>query len=388
MMKTKYEKLFESVELRSGIKLDSRFAMAPMVVEGSTYDGHVGLDDIKYFKRRSNTASMLITGATSVSSNTNAFGYGLVNCDDTYTEGMKELSSAMKENEAKAIMQLFHPGREAKYSFRDTGKVYAPSSIKFSFLDYPTTELTNGEIESIIHDFGKATLRAIEAGFDGIEIHGANHYLIQQFFSDFSNKRSDKWGGSLEKRAAFPLAIIDEVKKIVDNYAKKPFIIGYRISPEEIHENAVGYTFEDALYLIRQISKKKIDYIHISLWGPKAYKTTPHSEMYEDEPIAKIVKDNLDDQTKLVIVGDVTSPDNALEAIKYADIIAMGTSSLLDPEFMVKIKDGKEDTISFDVSSRIQELELPSKFYLQKRAIIGNNVVPESTKNAIKEPTE
>ncbi len=72
--------------------------------------------------------------------------------------------------------------------------VVAPSNIDFSFLDYPVRELTHEEILAIIADFGRATRRAIAAGFDGVEIHGANHYLIQQFFSKLSNHRTDQWG--------------------------------------------------------------------------------------------------------------------------------------------------------------------------------------------------
>ncbi len=79
-------------------------------------------------------------------------------------------------------------------------------------------------------DFGRATKRAIDAGFDGVEIHGANHYLLQQFFSKSTNKRMDYWGGSLEKRMHFPLAVIQEVKKVIKANAPEDFILGYRLS--------------------------------------------------------------------------------------------------------------------------------------------------------------
>ena len=89
------------------------------------------------------------------------------------------------------------------------------------------------------------TRRAIEAGFDGVEIHGANTYLLQQFFSPHSNRRDDQWGGSLEKRMNFPLAIVDAVKQAVAKHAKAPFVVGYRISPEE--GTNPGITLEDTL---------------------------------------------------------------------------------------------------------------------------------------------
>jgi 2,4-dienoyl-CoA reductase-like NADH-dependent reductase (Old Yellow Enzyme family) len=126
-------------------------------------------------------------------------------------------------------------------------------------------EMTEEEIYTIIHAFGEATRRAIEAGFDGIEIHGANTYLIQQFFSPHSNCRTDRWGGTLEKRMAFPLALIESVQNAVATHAKTPFIVGYRISPEEM-ENP-GITMEDTLHLVDVLAEQKLDYIHVSVRG-------------------------------------------------------------------------------------------------------------------------
>ena len=98
-----------------------------------------------------------------------------------------------------------------------------------------------------------------------VEIHGANHYLIQQFFSTLSNHRTDDWGGSLEKRMAFPLAVVKEVKRVVAEEGPKDFIIGYRISPEEIHGDAIGYTYNESTQLIAQVVKQELDYIHVVL---------------------------------------------------------------------------------------------------------------------------
>ncbi|MDO7484775.1 hypothetical protein Q5O89_00200 [Peribacillus frigoritolerans] len=98
--------------------------------------------------------------------------------------------------------------------------------------EYIPRSMSHTEILSTIQDFGRATRHAIRSGFDGVEIHGANGYLIQQFFSPHSNRRRDHWGGSLENRMHFPLAVIAEVKRIRDLYADKEFIIGYRFSPK------------------------------------------------------------------------------------------------------------------------------------------------------------
>lgn len=112
-------------------------------------------------------------------------------------------------------------------------------------------------------DFGEATRRAIQAGFDGIELHGANTYLLQQFFSPHSNRRTDKWGGSVEKRMTFALEVIKRVHETVEKYANRPFIVGYRISPEEIEEP--GIRMADTLQFIDVLAEQPIDYLHVSM---------------------------------------------------------------------------------------------------------------------------
>ena len=114
--------------------------------------------------------------------------------------------------------------------------------------------LTAEEVEGMIGKFGEAVRRAIQAGFDGVEIHGANTYLIQQFFSPNSNQRDDEWGGSRENRAKFPLAVLDITHKMVRQYADDAFIIGYRFSPEELE--VPGIRFEDTLYLLEKLAAR------------------------------------------------------------------------------------------------------------------------------------
>ena len=103
-------------------------------------------------------------------------------------------------------------------------------------------ELTDKEIKEIIQKFAFATELVIKAGYDGVEIHGANNYLIQQFYSPHTNKRNDNWGGSDEKRMNFALNIVDEVCKIREKYNCPKFIIGYRLSPEEPYEDGLTMT--------------------------------------------------------------------------------------------------------------------------------------------------
>lgn len=344
--------LIDTVQFRHGAQLSSRLVMPPMLTFSGLKGGFVSDDTLRYYHARSQAAGLLIAEYHYVSESggpCSRSGYPeqLGIYSDEHLEGAKKIAAALQKNGNKAILQIHHGGREASGRAVKGEEVLAPSALNFSFLSYPVREMTNAEIEGIIKDFGRATKRAIEAGFSGVEIHGANHYLLQQFFSSFSNVREDKWGGSLEKRMAFPLAVVKEVKRVVGKYAPKDFIVGYRISPEEIHGDEVGYSYREAQALIREVIKYELDYIHLSLW--EGYASKP---VGSDRTYAEHFKSILDNQTKLIIVGGVFSEEDAQDAIAQTstDLIAVGRGTLIDPLFGQKIKEGRGDEIVHQIS--------------------------------------
>ena len=344
--------LIDTVQFRHGAQLSSRLVMPPMLTFSGLKDGFVSDDTLRYYHARSQAAGLLIAEYHYVSESGGPCsrpGYPeqLGIYSDEHLEGAKKIAAALQKNGNKAILQIHHGGREASGRAVKGEEVLAPSALDFSFLSYPVREMTNAEIEGIIKDFGHATKRAIEAGFSGVEIHGANHYLLQQFFSSFSNVREDKWGGSLEKRMAFPLAVVKEVKRVVEEYAPKDFIVGYRISPEEIHGDEVGYSYREAQALIREVIKYELDYIHLSLW--EGYASKP---VGSDRTYAEHFKSILDNQTKLIIVGGVFSEEEAQDAIAQTptDLIAVGRGTLIDPLFGQKIKEGRGNEIVHQIS--------------------------------------
>lgn len=344
--------LIDTVQFRHGAQLSSRLVMPPMLTFSGLKGGFVSDDTLRYYHARSQAAGLLIAEYHYVSESGGPCsrpGYPeqLGIYSDEHLEGAKKIAAALQKNGNKAILQIHHGGREASGRAVKGEEVLAPSALDFSFLSYPVREMTNAEIEGIIKDFGRATKRAIEAGFSGVEIHGANHYLLQQFFSSFSNVREDKWGGSLEKRMAFPLAVVKEVKRVVEKYAPKDFIVGYRISPEEIHGDEAGYSYREAQALIREVIKYELDYIHLSLW--EGYASKP---VGSDRTYAEHFKSILDNQTKLIIVGGVFSEEDAQDAIAQTptDLIAVGRGTLIDPLFGQKIKEGRGDEIVHQIS--------------------------------------
>lgn len=344
-------RLTDKVTLRHGATLDNRIVLSPMQSQSGLAGGFVSDDTLQYYEARSQAGGMLVTEFHYVSENGGPAyvpGYPeqLGAYSDAHIEGLKKLADVLKKDGNKAILQIHHAGRAAVGRHIKGQDVVAPSGIEFSYLDYSVRELTSKEINEIILDFGKATERAIKAGFDGVEIHGANHYLLQQFFSRLSNIREDEWGGSLEKRMAFPLAVVKEVKRVVRNSAPKDFIVGYRVSPEEIHGKDVGYDYKESLQLIQEVDKHELDYIHLSL--AKGFDSKP---LNVEKSYGQLFKNVLDSKTQLLVVGDVFSEKAANEAVtQHSDLIAVARGTLIDPEFGKKILEGRGSEIMNRIS--------------------------------------
>lgn len=247
-------------------------------------------------------------------------------------------------------MQIYHGGREAITAYQNNGRAVAPSVIAFDFLEYPVEELTHDEILEIVKAYGQAAQRAYEADFDGVEIHGANHYLIQQFFSAFSNLREDEWGGSLEKRMAFPLAVTTEVKRVVSTFDYSEFIVGYRISPEEVHGETVGYDYKESLKLVKHLVEHELDYLHISNFG--TYDMGPNEL---EASYADIFKEAVGEKLPVITVASVFNEADVEGVLAIADIVAIGRAALLDPQFTDKLVNNQADEINHEMSPEVTD---------------------------------
>ncbi|HEM4670819.1 TPA: NADH-dependent flavin oxidoreductase [Streptococcus suis] len=345
------KQLTDTVVLRYGAKLDSRIVMSPMLTYSGSEGGFATEDTLKYYGSRSQAASLLITEFHYVSptggpSSRPGYPEQLGIQDDDHLDSITAIAQALKKDGNKAILQIHHGGREARARGAKGHEVLAPSQLDFTFLSYPVREMTHEEIVEIIKDFGRATKRAIDAGFDGVEIHGANHYLIQQFFSAFSNHRQDKWGGSLEKRMTFALEVVKEVKSVIARYAPKDFIIGDRLSPEEIHGTNIGYSYKESLALVAEIAREELDYISLSIWG--GFEAGPAGL---NQSYGQLFKEVVGDQTQIIVVGSIFTEEDAQKAVsEHTDLIAIGRGTLIDPLFGQKIKDGRGKSIVSEIS--------------------------------------
>lgn len=360
-MNTKFAPLFEKLALRSGIQLKNRVVMAPMTNLASHPDGTVSDAEIDYYARRSAGPGMVITACTYVTPNGKGFTGEFAGDRDEMIPSLRRLALAIKEQGAVAVLQIFHGGRECPPDMVPGGEIVSASAVASEREGAVVPRaLTGAEVEEIIHAFGETTRRAIAAGFDGVEIHGANGYLIHQFFSPHSNRREDHWGGSLEKRMAFPLAIVDEVKRVVAKHAQAPFLIGYRFSPEEAH--TPGFTMADTLALTDALADKELDYLHISIndfWAP------PRRGIEDTRARAQIILEQVQDRVPLIGVGSIHTADEALKALQTGvPLIALGRELIMEPDWVQKIREGKESQIRTTLRKDAQtELVIPDPLW-------------------------
>ncbi|WKA59282.1 NADH-dependent flavin oxidoreductase [Planococcus shenhongbingii] len=360
-MKPQYKALFEEITLPNGVMLKDRLGVAPMTTYSGNPDGTVSDEELVYYRRRSNIGSLFISACIAVSENGLAFPGQFVAFNEDVMPRLTRLATEMKANGNKAILQMQHGGRQGQPDLIAANETVAPSAVGGSAHKPAPRELTAEEITNIIRDFGETTRRAIEAGFDGVEIHGANTYLIQQFVSEMTNRREDEWGGSFENRLKFPLAVLAEVKRVAVDYASEEFIIGYRVSPEEYSEMGIGYTIEETKILTDKLIEGGIHYLHVSLMD---FKKRPHNEAIEGS-IVEILSEQITGRVAFVVVGSITKPQDAIAALEEgADIVVMGRQVLADPEWTKKVKQGKEDEIYENVpKERIGKLDIPGPLW-------------------------
>ena len=349
---------FEPLTLPNGVELKNRIIMAPMTTCSGFYDGSVTSDLIEYYNARSGEIGTIIVECGFVDQRGLAFPGAIGLDSDDKIEGLAKIAHAIKEKGSKAIIQVYHGGRMVEPKLIGGLSPVGPSAIAAPRPEAATPiELTANEVDQMIEKFGEAVRRAIQAGFDGIEIHGANTYLIQQFYSPNSNQRNDKWGGSRDNRTRFPLAVLDITHNIVKKFGNSDFIIGYRFSPEELE--IPGIRFDDTMYLLEKLAEKGLDYVHFSMG------TILRSSIVNIEDptplIKKYVAMRSDTLAKIPVVGvgnviNQTDLETALE--NGYDLVAVGRACIAYPDWTSRIKNGEKLEL-FINSDKREELKIP-----------------------------
>ncbi len=324
--------LFSNYQLNE-IPLKNRMVMAPLTRCRALNNIPNDLMATYYSQRAG--AGLIITEGTSPS--INGIGYaripGIYN--DTQVEAWKETTDQVHKLGGKIFLQLMHCGRVAHPdNVPEGGEILAPSDIKLKetkmFVDekgelaIPTPkEMSISDIKKTIQEYRKAASNAIKAGFDGVEIHGANGYLIDQFFNPASNQRTDKYGGNIENRTRFALEIINEVINEIGSDK-----VGIRISPYGVMNEMEIYDEIDDffMYLATQLNRLNIAYIHIADHESMGAPNVPK----EIKKKIRIIYNNT-----IILCGGFTK-ELAKEAIKSndADLVAFGRPFIANPDLV------------------------------------------------------
>lgn len=330
--------LFEPYTLPvSGVTLPNRLILAPMTTYSGTPEGQISPGEVALLQRRAAGGfGTVITAACYV----DRAGQAFINqwgCDnDDKLDSLRQAASAIKAEGAIAILQIHDGGRMADPKVLIAPAPRSASAVAAERQGYlEPRAMSAAEVEKSIADFAAAAKRAAVAGFDGVEIHGANTYLIQQFFSPHSNRRDDEWGGDLERRLRYPITLAKAVREAVGD----TFIVGYRFSPEEI-ENP-GITIEDTLVLVDRLADCRLDYLHISL-GNYAAGSMRNPE--STQRLGPLVIEKLAGRVPLMAVGGIETPEQAeLPLSDGAELVALGRVALWEPEWPNKVKAGRSD---------------------------------------------
>jgi 2,4-dienoyl-CoA reductase-like NADH-dependent reductase (Old Yellow Enzyme family) len=362
-MNEQHTKVFQPFTFKNGMSVRNRLAMAPMTTWASNDDYTVSDDEIRHYNARVNGVGLVITGCTHVTPNGIGFTDEFASYDDAFLPGLKKLAEAAKSGGASAILQIFHAGNKAVAELIPHGEVVSASAVEVGPLPFVKGEtiprsLTHEEILDIIKAFGEATRRAIDAGFDGVELHGAHGFLLQNFFSPLYNQRTDQWGGSAENRMRFPLEVVKEVQRVIREHAKGPFLLGYRISPEE--PQLESYKIKDTYPLIDQLIEQGIDYLHASLVNLLESKPIG---VTEGETIAALILQQVDGRIPVIAAGQIRKAADAAKAIDLGlALVAIGQALVINPNWVEQVAQGQPVDVSIS-RSKLPELAIPAKLW-------------------------
>ncbi|MGA2465073.1 MAG: FAD-dependent oxidoreductase [Thermodesulfobacteriota bacterium] len=338
-----FKYLFEPYTLR-GLTLKNRLISAPCERNYANVDGSVTQQYIDYLTERAKGGVGLIIVESMY---THPVGRGHLRqlgiYDDKLIPGLRRMADAVHKHGAKVASELMFTGRETS-SYITGFQPVAPSMVPCKVLAGGETprELTVPEIKQLIDGYGEAARRSVEAGFDLIEIHGAHGYLLGQFLSPYTNKRTDEYGGSFENRMGFPLEIIARVRQVVgDRYP-----LAYRMSADEKIED--GLHIEDMVIFSKRLEEAGIDLIDVSagiyesvIWiaQPMAF---PRGCLVD---LGWEIKKNV--KIPVSIVGRINHPELAEEilATRKADFIAIGRALHADPYWPIKAQKGQVEDI-------------------------------------------
>ncbi|MCG7531242.1 alkene reductase [Psychrobium sp. MM17-31] len=334
------DNLFQSFALNDTLELSNRIAMAPLtrcMADDNLVPTQAMAD---YYAKRAQTG-LIISEATIIRPD----GQGYPNTPGLFSAeqiaGWKKVTDAVHSKGGKIFAQLWHTGRVAHPHFFGGGDVLAPSATlvegtvpRMRDLTYVTPKAASkDDIAQLVADYATAAANAIEAGFDGVEIHGANGYLIDQFLHHDANKRDDEYGQTPENMARFPLAVVDAIAEAIGWHKT-----ALRISPGAYFNMAGDARDGDVFkYLLGELEQRQLAYLHLGLFDDSM------EFDYLDGNATDFVRRHY--SKTLMGVGGYTAEtgSQAIEDNRF-DLVAIGRPFIANPDYIEKVRQGDELT--------------------------------------------
>jgi 2,4-dienoyl-CoA reductase-like NADH-dependent reductase (Old Yellow Enzyme family)/thioredoxin reductase len=325
-----------------GVHLTNRIVMTGLASFLIENDGTITEKTIEHYRNRAaGGPAMVIMEACAVSPEGIVSPHQARIYDDRFIDGLSRIAEVMRSEGTVPAVQLHHGGRQtsAKVIKR---KPLAPSNLPCPTISGDVEPLSKEGIQEIVHKFGEAAQRAVKAGFQLIEIHGAHGYLVNQFLSRFSNIREDEYGGNLAGRSRFALEIIKEIRKRIG----KEFPLSFKISAQEFVSG--GLTTQESIEILKILTPAGLDIVQVSA-GNDATPEWICQPMFMEKAClsdsAAEIKRALN--IPVMAVGRINDPVVAESIIRNrkADLVCMGRGLLADPEMPKKARQGKLDDI-------------------------------------------
>lgn len=414
----KYETLFSPIKI-GNIEIKNRICMAPMLMDFGQFDGRTTEQLMDYYEERAKGGTgLIITEITRVNDITGGSAFAQLGMSHDYQiEGMKELANRIHSHGSKIFVQLHHPGRQnmglligtlplsiacdkALPFFKDmlykvvpagkilmkhhiVPKVVAPSKCENSyFSDGNNRALTKKEIKNLINDFIDAAERVKKSGCDGVQLHASHGYLLQQFLSPNTNKRTDEYGGSLENRMRFILEIISGIKE----RCGKDFPIIVRLTVDEcysmIGKPGKGYDLSEGVEMAKRLEKAGVDAIDVSSASYDTFNYWLEPVSFEcgwRKYMAQAVKDAV--SIPVIAANLIRSPEQAEKQLTdgIQDMISLGRPHIADPHWANKAESGHSEDIKrcicclYCIESMQNNAYIGDHGYCAVNPLIGND---------------
>jgi 2,4-dienoyl-CoA reductase-like NADH-dependent reductase (Old Yellow Enzyme family)/thioredoxin reductase len=348
-MHPKFPTLFSPLQIK-GLFFKNRMISAPMGSHVLTADGYFSNDAIDEYELLAKGGVAAVTiGETLVHSATgNNHGRVLRLDDEGSLHGLHQCTDAIHRHGALASIELMHPGQRADPKYNARQKTYGPSGgmCHYGEGEHEVTELTEEMIDVIVNAFGDAAEKAMLTGCDYVTVHAGHGWLLNQFLSPINNKRTDRFGGSIENRARFSLMVADNIRR----KCGKDFVIDFRISGDDFMEG--GATQQEIIVFAKMLAQK-IDMLHVSAasFHNRRASIRMFPSMFYPRGVNAFLAEEIRKHISIpvVTVGGFADPAHMEEllAAKRVDMIALARELLADPFLPEKARSGREDDIVY-----------------------------------------